>query len=91
VCPWNQRFARATDVEDFQARSHMVAPRLAELANLSDRDWDERFRGSALRRIKPAMWRRNARASLKLGSDALPTPPQAPPTCGDRPSSPREP
>ena len=29
----------------------------------SDSDWDERLRASALRRLKPWMWRRNLRAS----------------------------
>ncbi len=66
VCPWNQRFAQPTDIEDFRPRSGVVAPRLDQLAQLSDEAWDQAFRGSALRRIKPAMWRRNARASLKL-------------------------
>lgn len=63
VCPWNQRFAQPTTVEAFQPRPWNIAPPLDTLANLSDSDWDERFRASALRRIKPAMWRRNARAA----------------------------
>lgn len=66
VCPWNQRFATPTNIPDFQPRPASVAPRLTDLATLSDEAWDQQFRGSALRRIKPAMWRRNARASLKL-------------------------
>ncbi len=64
VCPWNQRFAQPTDVADFQPRPWNIAPTLAELANLSDQDYEARFTGSALRRIKPWMLRRNARASL---------------------------
>lgn len=63
VCPWNQRFAQSTDVEDFQPYPDNVAPDLAELANLSEADWHRRFPASALRRIKPAMWRRNAGAA----------------------------
>ncbi|WP_309224539.1 tRNA epoxyqueuosine(34) reductase QueG [Halomicronema sp. CCY15110] len=63
VCPWNQRFAQPTDMEDFQPYPDNVAPNLAELANLSEADWNRRFPASALRRIKPAMWRRNARAA----------------------------
>ena len=72
VCPWNQRFATPTDIEDFQPRSSVVAPRLADLATLSDEAWDQQFRGSALRRIKPEMWRRNARVSLKLSPTSPP-------------------
>ncbi|WP_197064746.1 tRNA epoxyqueuosine(34) reductase QueG [Leptolyngbya sp. KIOST-1] len=63
VCPWNQRFAQPTAVEDFQPYPQNLAPNLADLATLSEAEWDERFRASALRRIKPAMWRRNARAA----------------------------
>lgn len=63
VCPWNQRFAQETDVAEFQPYPGNHAPKLSELAELSEDDWDRRFRASALRRIKPAMWRRNARAA----------------------------
>jgi len=65
VCPWNQRFAHETDVEEFQPYPGNVNPTLEELAELSDEAWGDRFQGSALRRIKPAMWRRNARANLE--------------------------
>ncbi len=65
VCPWNQRFAQATDVAEFQPYPTNLAPDLQLLATLSDTDWDYRFRASALRRIKPAMFRRNARAVME--------------------------
>jgi epoxyqueuosine reductase len=64
VCPWNQRFAQVTDVEDFQPRPENLSPRLEELANLTIEEWDRRFISSALRRIKPQQWRRNAQANL---------------------------
>ena len=64
VCPWNQRFAKETDVAEFQPYPANVAPKLRELAEISDEDWNQRFPASALRRIKPEMLRRNARASL---------------------------
>jgi len=63
VCPWNQRFAQPTTVEAFHPYPDNQAPTLAELATLSETAWDQRFRASALRRIKPAMWRRNAQAA----------------------------
>jgi epoxyqueuosine reductase len=69
VCPWNIRFAQPTDVAEFQPYPHNLAPKLADLATLTEADWDERFRASALRRIKPAMWRRNAQAA-QHGADA---------------------
>ena len=64
VCPWNQRFAKETNIEDFQPYSTNIEPKLEDLANLSETEWDRRFRASALRRIKPTMWQRNARANL---------------------------
>jgi len=65
VCPWNQRFAQPTDVVEFQPYPWNITPRLTELANLSDQEWNQRFRASALRRIKPEMLRRNAQANLE--------------------------
>lgn len=64
VCPWNQRFAQITDVTDFQAYPGNIAPKLVELAQITDEEWDRKFPASALRRIKPKMLRRNARANL---------------------------
>jgi epoxyqueuosine reductase len=64
VCPWNQRFAKETDIEDFQPYPQNIAPKLTELANLSLEEWNSRFPASALRRIKLEMWHRNARANL---------------------------
>lgn len=65
VCPWNQRFAQETDIQDFQPYPENVQPKLTELAEIDEEEWDRRFRASALRRIKPQMLRRNARANLK--------------------------
>lgn len=65
VCPWNQRFAKPTSITEFNPLPHNITPSLQELAQLSEQDWDQRFRGSALRRIKPQMWRRNAQKVLK--------------------------
>ena len=65
VCPWNQRFAKPTAVEEFHPYPDNLAPQLTELANLDEEEWNRRFPASALRRIKPEMWRRNARANLE--------------------------
>jgi epoxyqueuosine reductase len=64
VCPWNQRFAQETDVADFQPYPHNLKPKLQDLAQIEETTWDRHFRASALRRIKPSMLRRNARANL---------------------------
>jgi epoxyqueuosine reductase len=65
VCPWNERFAKETDISDFHPYPYNVAPKLTDLANLRDEEYDQRFRASALRRIKPEMLRRNAQACLQ--------------------------
>lgn len=69
VCPWNQRFAQPTDVEDFQPRPWHVAPPLQELATLTTAEYDHHFTGSALRRVKPWMLHRNAQAALAHRND----------------------
>ncbi|HBB30943.1 MAG TPA: tRNA epoxyqueuosine(34) reductase QueG [Cyanobacteria bacterium UBA8803] len=69
VCPWNQRFAQPTNVPEFEPYPGNLAPKLTELATLSDGEWDRCFRASALRRIKPEMLRRNARAN-QLASES---------------------
>ncbi|APB32847.1 putative iron-sulfur cluster binding protein [Gloeomargarita lithophora Alchichica-D10] len=62
VCPWNQRFAQPTDIQEFAPRLPPWSLRV--WAALDVETWDQSLRGSALRRIKPAMWRRNAQALL---------------------------
>jgi epoxyqueuosine reductase len=64
VCPWNQRFAKPTNVPEFLPYPHNIAPKLVELSAISHEEWNQRFPASALRRIKPEMFRRNARANL---------------------------
>lgn len=71
VCPWNQRFAKPTDVAEFQPYPGNIDPKLAELAEISPQDWDRRFPASALRRIKPQMLRRNARANLEANQRVM--------------------
>lgn len=64
VCPWNQRFAQETTEPDFQPFDHNIDPPLIDLANMTDAEWERRFTGSALRRIKRDRWQRNAIANL---------------------------
>jgi epoxyqueuosine reductase len=65
VCPWNHRFAQPTDVADFHPYDGNLNPELETLANITEADWQKQFTASALRRIKPAMLRRNAQANLQ--------------------------
>ncbi|HEY9700943.1 MAG TPA: tRNA epoxyqueuosine(34) reductase QueG [Allocoleopsis sp.] len=64
VCPWNKRFSQETNISEFQPLPHNIHPELRDLAEISDSEWERRFTGSALRRIKPFMWRRNAKLNL---------------------------
>lgn len=69
VCPWNQRFAQETDEAAFQPYPQNIAPTLESLSQITEADWNERFPASALRRIKPEMLRRNARAAMQTHSE----------------------
>lgn len=64
VCPWNQKFAQVTEVEEFSPFPYNLNPKLEELIELSEAEWDQRFTGSALRRIKLKQWHRNALAAI---------------------------
>ncbi|MEL6938328.1 MAG: tRNA epoxyqueuosine(34) reductase QueG [Cyanobacteria bacterium J06598_1] len=64
VCPWNQRFAQPTTEAGFEPYAQNIAPTLAELADITEAEWNQRFPASALRRIKPEMLRRNAKAAI---------------------------
>jgi epoxyqueuosine reductase len=66
VCPWNQRFAKPTTIAEFEPYPKNLGPDLQELAQITPEQWDQRFRASALRRIKPQMWQRNAQAVQQL-------------------------
>jgi len=68
VCPWNDRDLPSSDDPAVQPRSWLLDLQPEEALSWSDEDWDERLRASALRRIRPWMWRRNIRSAL--GSDA---------------------
>jgi epoxyqueuosine reductase len=59
VCPWNGK-APVTTAPEFSPRDGLVNPALDWLAELSDNEFREKFRGSPIRRAKPSGLRRNA-------------------------------
>ncbi len=63
VCPYNRR-PKTSHIADFAPYPANLNPPLVQLAQMSDEQWDRQFQGSALRRIKPHQWRRNAQAVL---------------------------
>jgi epoxyqueuosine reductase len=64
VCPWNRQPLPLSEDPDLQPRPWLLGLRAEEALDWSDQDWDERLRASALRRIKPWMWRRNIAAAV---------------------------
>jgi epoxyqueuosine reductase len=63
VCPWN-KFAREAAHPDFKVRHGLDSARLAELFGWSEREFDERMRGSAVYRIGYERWSRNIAVAL---------------------------
>lgn len=63
VCPWN-KFARAASHPDFKVRHGLDAPRLTELIRWTAEQFEQRTRGSAIRRIGYERWLRNIAVAL---------------------------
>ena len=63
VCPWN-RFAQASEEEDFQPRQGLDAPDLVDLFGWDEATFLSRTAGSAIRRIGYECWLRNIAVAL---------------------------
>ena len=63
VCPWNG-FAQASGEADFQVRNGLDRATLVELFRWSETEFDERLRGSPIRRIGYERWLRNLAVGL---------------------------
>ena len=63
VCPWN-KFAQETQENDFHVRNKLDNSTLIELFAWSEKDFDERLSGSAIRRIGHEQWLRNIAVAL---------------------------
>jgi epoxyqueuosine reductase len=68
VCPWNRK-APATSAPEFQPRDGLVNPALEWLAQISEEEFREKFRGSPIRRAKRSGLRRNAAITMGNSSD----------------------
>ena len=64
VCPWN-RFQKETEEPAFQPREENVAPKLTELAEMSQEEFSRRFRKSPIKRTKHSGLVRNTKAVLE--------------------------
>ena len=63
VCPWN-RFAQPTTEGDFRTRNGLDQASLIELFSWTESEFDERLRGSPIRRIGYERWLRNLAVGL---------------------------
>ncbi len=68
VCPWNRK-APASGSLEFQPREGLVNPALAWLAEISEEEFREKFRGSAIKRTKRTGIRRNAAIAIGNSGD----------------------
>ena len=65
VCPWNHQPLESSRDPDLQPRPWLLELKGERSLQWDDATWDGRLRASALRRIKPWMWRRNIAAALR--------------------------
>ena len=63
VCPWN-RFAKTSKEEDFAVRNGLDHASLVELFAWTESEFQERLRGSPIRRIGHERWLRNLAVGL---------------------------
>ena len=68
VCPWN-KFAQTTREAKLAARDDLVAPPLAELAELDDASFRARFSGSPIKRIGRDRFLRNVLIAVGNSED----------------------
>ena len=68
VCPWNRK-APASSKPEFQPRKGLVNPALAWLAEISEEEFREKFRGSPIKRAKRNGLRRNALIAIGNSGD----------------------
>ncbi len=60
VCPWNKKRIPSSKDPDVQPKNWVLELTQNQALRWDDKTWQEKLRGSALKRIKPWMWRRNA-------------------------------
>jgi len=64
VCPWNQQDIPSTNEPSLQPSEWILNITKKEALSWSDSEWNENLKKSALKRIKPWMWRRNINSIL---------------------------
>ena len=63
VCPWNQKDIPSSSDTELEPKKWMLNLTKKQALEWTDEQWKEKLQGTALKRIKPWMWRRNAKAT----------------------------
>ncbi len=74
VCPWNHKEIPSNLDPEIQAKDWILKLTKDQALSWTDQKWNEVLKGSALKRIKPWMWRRNAAAIKDKRSTKLQKP-----------------
>tara|TARA_Y100001968_G_scaffold316685_1_gene344845 strand:+ start:456 stop:1451 length:996 start_codon:yes stop_codon:yes gene_type:complete len=63
ICPWNQQKSiKSSNDEDVQPKEWVINLTREKVLEFNDSEWKKILNNSSLKRIKPWMWRRNAKA-----------------------------
>jgi epoxyqueuosine reductase len=65
VCPWNQRFSKPSSETAFGPRDGNLSPKLHELAEMTEEEFQRDYRRSPIKRTKHSGLMRNVNAVLK--------------------------
>jgi epoxyqueuosine reductase len=65
VCPWNHKFSKPAQEAAFSPRVDLLKPSLTDFASMTEEQFQERFRGSPMKRAKHSGLMRNVKAILK--------------------------
>ncbi len=65
VCPWNHKNIPISTDSELQPPEWILNINKKDALAWSDDEWKEKLSGSALKRIKPWMWRRNINSTAK--------------------------
>ena len=76
VCPWNLQPLESSCDPDMTPRPWWLQLTANDALRWNESTWNERLRASALRRIRPWMWRRNLLAAMQdsTGTGSMTTP-----------------
>ncbi|KGG13763.1 MULTISPECIES: tRNA epoxyqueuosine(34) reductase QueG [Prochlorococcus] len=61
ICPWNQKKLESSKDPDVQPRDWILNLTKQQIKEWDEATWKQKLKGSALKRIKPWMWKRNAK------------------------------